>query len=109
MLKVQPYLYQTENLMITVIEGYAVTLECFLLIGTPNITWTWTVPATMYINNSNVNVDSSSEATSLRLQPSDVVNRGMFYCTASNAYGNYSRYINLRVKSKIELNIMRLA
>jgi hypothetical protein len=85
--------------MITVIDGFQVKLECFLLIGSSNIKWTWNTTAIMNLTDSNVLIQSTNESTSLTLQPSVINNRGTYYCQASNAYGNYSRYINLRVKS----------
>ena len=89
-----------EFLTIPVIEGYNAILDCYLLVGTANVTWMWT------LNDLNTTIIGDSSAVSnnsqsiLTIKAVTLASRGNVFCTAINDYGTYSRNITLRVKSK---------
>ena len=95
-------MYQIDYLTLTVTEGYPIELDCFLLVGTENgekINWKW------YFNGNaivvNTTITNSNSQSKLIISSLTLSDRGNYSCTASNSFGNYSRSISIKVKSKI--------
>jgi len=83
-------------LLVSVTEGQPVSFGCYIFVGSA-VNWTWS------INNNNkiiLNVTNSNNTQSiLTISKSDISYSGVYYCTAINEYGSFSRNITLRVKS----------
>ncbi len=80
------------------IEGQPVSLGCYIFVGIA-VNWTWSFNN---INKTILNVTNSSNVQSIfSISQSDISNAGVYFCTAINGYGSFSRNITLRVKSII--------
>lgn len=101
-----PYLYKIEELTITILEDYPGQVSCYLLVGTEydqNITWTWSFKNKTIEPSCLTTISSNNTESTLRFNSTSILNKGYYYCTASNQYGSFTRSVSLRIKSKLNI------
>lgn len=108
--QVLPYLYLLNQQVYIVIEGYGITMNCQALYGFDNneqLNFNWHKD-NQYIQqqpSSNENIIISSNPTqhqtSIQIKQATLSDSGYFTCTAVNRFGQASRTMRLRVKSRL--------
>ncbi len=96
---------------VTVLEEYPTSLGCYLLVGNENdqnITWTWSFKNTLLNSTCQMSIVSNNTQTTLSFNKTEFTNKGIYYCTASNQYGSFTRAVSLRVKSRIFILLLLL-
>lgn len=87
---------------IATLEDYPASLSCYLLVGSENdqnITWTWHFKNVTLKPTCLLTIESNNTQSTLSLNSTTIVNKGYYYCTATNMYGSFTRAISLRIKS----------
>jgi hypothetical protein len=97
-----------EHNSYTVIEGGSIDLSCTLLYGfekNQTIQWYWLQNDKVLDNSTSfrfeITNDDINHKSTLHLRHVPLSSRGQIECLARNEYGDHSREVLLRVKSKM--------
>jgi hypothetical protein len=92
---------------VSILEENPSRMSCYLLVGDEydqNITWTWSYKNMSLKPTCLMSIQSEKRETSLNFNSTVFTDKGVYYCTATNQYGSFTRAISLRIKSKF-LNV----
>lgn len=102
---IEPYIYKPEKASQTVTEGGNADLQCNVLYGLEDLsvplTWTWRKNGSVVEESDRYTIESSANETRLLISGVTELDKGAFACVLSNANGEHSEEIILRVKDML--------